>query len=174
MDLSTELKENQILLITFQGISSEKRIMDLLIGIRTLTHKIGYVSVTKPHKQILDFLHKARFNKDEVIIVDTISVSKRQFQKEYHCIFVSSPGALTEIRVAFSSLIRERNREIVLFDSLSDLLDYQDLTTVSRFANNLISKARLEGKKLVFLLSIDKSEGLVRTMSMLVDKVITY
>ena len=85
-----------------------------------------------------------------------------------NCIFVSSPNALTELRLAIKSLYLEKICEIVIVDDVSSMREYNDLGELTQFLNNIILIARENNKKLVLI--IDKtSNELINDLTMFSD-----
>ena len=172
MGLRQYFQENQIVLVIFSESDSAGQLITLLQEIRKITEKIGYISISKPYSKIVEIMNKSRLKRDEAFIVDSASVSMGLELNAANCSFVSSPDALTELRVAFVSMIREKNRQIVIFDSLSDLLRYNDISKIVKFTNNIIMKSRIERKNIVFLSDNDASDDLIKDFHMFVDRVI--
>jgi hypothetical protein len=88
------------------------------------------------------------------------------------CEFVQSPGALTDISLAFSKAIGEKGCDNVLFDTISTLTIYKDIGEIIKFTQNLMTKARVSNVKSIYIALKEDSEELVKDLTMFVDGVI--
>lgn len=123
--------------------------------------KTGYVSITQPITE----------EKENFVYVDAITVTKKIPPVMKNCIFVSSPTALTELRLAVKSLYLEKMCEIVIFDDVSSMMEYNDLGDLTQFLNSIILIARENNKKLVLMLNKDSNE-LINDLTMFSDLII--
>ncbi len=140
-----------------------KRNIMLYIGELDYKQKIktGYVSITKPVTEV----------KENLIYVDAITATKKVPPLIQDCIFVSSPDALTELRLAIKSLYLEKNCEIVILDNISSMKEYNDIGELTGFLNSIILMARENDKKLVLLVKKD-SNDLINDLRMFSDLVL--
>ena len=111
---------------------------------------------------------------EKIFFIDTLTSEVQTPPKLDNCIFVQSPSALTEISLAFSDALSSKGCDVILIDSISTLLIYQDVHSIIRFSQTLMTKGRVMNKKLVFVALKEDSEGLVKDISMFVDKIIDY
>ena len=132
----------------------------LLIGNLDYKAKIktGYVSITKPITE----------EKENFVCVDAITLTKKIPPIMNNCIFVSSPSALTELRLSIKSLYLEKNCEIVILDDVSSMREYNDLGDLTMFLNNVILIARENNKKLVLIVNKNSNE-LINDLTMFSD-----
>lgn len=120
--------------------------------------KTGYVSITQPITE----------EKENIVYVDAITATKKIPPIMKNCIFVSSPSALTELRLAIKSLYTEKLCEIVIINDVSSMKDYNDLGELTQFLNTIILIARETNKKLVLMLKKDSNE-LINDLTMFSD-----
>ena len=170
--ISNEIKNNKIVLVT---VSKEKYVESLSVLYPELVNsvdKLGYVTINKPFNSIIDLFKKNKLDVNKLFFVDVITATVQSPPKVDNCIFVSSPSALTDLGLAFSSLLAEQNCDLVFFDTISTLLIYQDIGTVTKFIHNVVTKARVLDKRIIFLSLSEDSDSLIKDMNMFVDKVV--
>jgi len=105
------------------------------------THII-YVSVNKPCTSIGALLQKFNIPDERSIIIDL--ASKPGAEKKRNCVHLASQKNLTELSLAISqSIYNFEGKEILLiFDSLSTLLIFNDKNVVLRFIHFIVNKLR--------------------------------
>ncbi|MEM2138670.1 MAG: hypothetical protein QXM96_00790 [Candidatus Woesearchaeota archaeon] len=172
MDLKKDINDFDILLLISSKLNYSENIIQIIKESNNISNSIGYITLNKPFTKITSDLGKIGIDKDKFFFVDAITSTVMAPPIVSNCIFVSSPSALTEISVSFSSLVQEKNVDLIIFDTISTLIIYQDIGQVIKFAHNLITKARVLGKKTILLTLKEDSETLIKDLNMFVDKVI--
>jgi hypothetical protein len=172
MELRKDFSENQIVLVTMPKERYNSVMPEIQEGADKSSAKIGYITINKPFNSIIANLAKININKSKFYFVDAITATVEAPPIVDNCFFVSSPTALTDISLAFSSLLSDKACDIVVFDTISTLGIYQDLGSVVRFAHNLITKVRVTSKRAVFIALKEDSEVLIKDLNMFVDKII--
>lgn len=104
--------------------------------------------------------------------MDAITATKNIPPLKNNCIFVSSPSALTEMRVAYISLYQDKNRDAVFFDRVSGLTDCLDSYSITKFVHNMILSTHSYNGRLVLFTYSEDSQKLIEDISMFADKVI--
>ncbi len=123
--------------------------------------KTGYVSISNAIKE----------PKENIIYVDAITATRTVPPSIKDCIFVSSPEALTEIRLAIKSIYLDKGSDIVIVDNLTDMRDYNDPGELNIFLNTIVAIARENRKKLILI--VDKhSHQLINDIEMFSDIVV--
>ena len=134
--------------------------------------KICYVTLNKTHNSLKELFIKNKIDIENIIFIDAISKTIKKVSKEENEVyFCNSPGALTEISLIVTKLLKYV--DYLVFDSLTNLSTYQKSDTVVRFMTSLINKIKSSKTKTVFYaLDVKEQEGLVRQISMFTDKII--
>lgn len=172
MTISESITDNNILLVvTFKDKYNES-INTIQPEIEKSVNKIGYITINKPFNNIIDDLNKKNLNKDKFFFIDAITATVQSPPVIDNCIFVSSPSALTDLGLAFSSALTEHNCDLIFIDTISTLIVYQDIGSVTKFVHNLVTKTRVLNKKAVFLALKEDSETLIKDLNMFVDEII--
>jgi hypothetical protein len=172
MVISEHLTTNPIIL----SVTSKENYNDavaLMQGeIKDVSEKIGYVTINRPYNTIIKDLKNAGIDSNKFFFIDAITATVQSPPQVDNCIFVSSPSALTDLGLAFSSTINEQNSGLVVFDTISTLLVYQNLVAVTKFVHNIVTKARVQGKKIVLVALKEDSEEFIKDLNMFVDKIV--
>ncbi len=171
MTLYDDISKNSIILLITSKSTYRESISTIYQEIAKFGN-IGYITINKPYQSIKKDLENKSINTTKFFFVDAITATVQAPPIVNDCIFVSSPTALTDIGLAFSSLLGEKNRDLVFFDTISTLVVYEDIGSVIKFAHNLVTKGRVTNKKVLFLSLKEDSETLIKDLNMFVDAVV--
>ena len=142
---------------------------------RNKDKQIIYVTTNKPYKYLVGMLKKTGFSPDKTFFVDCISkhIGEEPDPEPDNCIFVEGPDTLTSIGIAVNKSIEHlEGKRILLLDSLSVLLIYNDANTVAKFSNFVISKLRAADIEAAILaLESDVDKDIVKQLESIVDEV---
>lgn len=137
-------------------------------------NKILYVSLNRLYNPLKRKLTQLGVNTSKFVFVDCVTkTAVPQPEETADCIYTSAPNALTEISIAITKSIQTYYPDIVLFDSLSTLLIYENVMTSSQFVHSLTNKMNAFGVNILFtILDGDKEQPLVKDLNMLLDHVV--
>ncbi len=172
MSLAVDLQSSNIILIVTSKEKYNEHLADIQPQLANSFEKIGYVSINKPYNSVLQDLESRGIDKQKFSFADAITATVQTPPVVDNCIFVSSPNALTDLGLAFSSLYNDHGCDIVVFDTISTLIVYQDIGSVTKFVHNLVTKARVLNKHLALVALKEDSESLIKDLNMFVDKII--
>lgn len=165
--------ETQILVLIIPNKDYQKRVTDLTKDIAKLSEKICYVSLNKPYKTLLKNFTDAGIDTTKFIFIDAITKTAEMPPVVENCEFVSSPGALTELSLAISNTLETKGVNLIVFDSLSTMLVYEDENIVTKFVHSLMAKIRVMGCRGIFTcLKQDSDTVLLKDVNMFADKII--
>ncbi|MBN2367389.1 hypothetical protein JXC34_00090 [Candidatus Woesearchaeota archaeon] len=173
MTLSEDMAASNIVLLITTKTKYNGSLNAALPEIRKSAKKIGYITINRPYGSVVASIQKLGIDPNKFLFVDAITATVQSPSQVPNCIFVSSPTALTDLGLAFSSLF-ENNCDLVFFDTISTLIVYQDIGTVTKFVHNLVTKARVSNKKAVFMALKEDSENLIKDLNMFVDKIVEF
>jgi KaiC/GvpD/RAD55 family RecA-like ATPase len=127
-----EIKEGSVVLMV---IPSQK-----LIDINTQILKwyisekkcgVVYVTVNKPFSTLITGFQREKIDTSKIFIIDAVSP---RVGREENAVFIGSPKELTNISITTASTIKKlKEAKILIFDSISTLLAYNDFETVKKF-----------------------------------------
>ena len=172
MTLAEELANNNILLVTTTKDKYREALERACLEIEKSANKIGYITINRPYSALMETFSRCNINKSKFYFVDAITATVQAPQAVDNCLFVSSPTALTDLGLAFSSMLSEKKCDVILFDTISTLIIYQDLASVLKFVHNLVTKVRVMNKKAILIALRDDGETLIKDLNMFVDKII--
>ncbi|MBN2422328.1 hypothetical protein JXB41_03810 [Candidatus Woesearchaeota archaeon] len=137
-----------------------------------ISNKICYVTLNKPYNTILMNIKSLNIDANKFFFVDAISATVQTPEGVDNCSFVSSPTVLTDLSLAFSEALSNKECDNAVFDTISTLVVYQDINSVIKFVHNLITKIRVLNKKSIFVALKEDSEELIKDLNMFVDNVV--
>ncbi len=171
-----QVKGSRMVNIVLQIINSERYFSGVTKILKELKDKkIVYVTTNKPYKYILSAAKEVGISTKNLFVIDCISKPLREKTEanQENCIFLDSPEGLTAISLAISESIKllEGDR-ILLLDSLSTLLIYNDANTVAKFSNFVINKLRTyDVNAIIFALESDIDKDIIKQVEALADEV---
>ncbi len=172
IDLSAIIKENQIIVFVVQSKSYSKHLESITKAAIGLKNNLCYVSLNKPYKVLKRGLENAGVPTEKIRFVDAVSSKVGSMTPDDNVIFISSPQALTEMSISINKCLGLKDMGIVLFDSLSTLLVYEEASNVVRFVHSIISTFRVKERSCIFtMLKEDLKEELVKDLGMFADKI---
>jgi hypothetical protein len=174
MNFLAEVKTNRILLFITSSSDAQENLIRALSQVQKYGKRLGYISIQDSIENVTEKFKKKKLMIDKFYFVDTITATKKVPPAADNCIFISSPSSLTELRVAFAYLFRDKNRELVFFDRITGLINYFDIYTLMRFIHELITLAHSFSGKLVLFAYAEDSQSLIKDITMFADTVICF
>ena len=157
-----------ILVVSDKGYA--QKVEELMRSASSSYSRICYATVNRPYSAIAASFKKHGADLEKFFFVDCTGESGG---KGGQVVFVSSPKALTEINITINKVFELGKIELLIFDSLSTLLSYEEPSTVVKFAHSLISSCRSKGVGALFVcLKSEKSSSLLKDISMFADNVV--
>jgi KaiC/GvpD/RAD55 family RecA-like ATPase len=161
-------------------ILSLVRSKNYLVGVAKILKRVNgssivYVTTNNLYGTVSTNLKKFRVNVSKIFFIDCISKSiNPRIVDEKNCVFIESPGSLSSISIAINSALNNLSgKRVLLLDSLSVLLIYQDANTVSRFSNFILNKMRsLDFDAVILALDTDANKDVLKHVEALADEVI--
>src|SRR3989344_6578850 len=135
-----------------------------------------YVCINKPYSHLSPLLESKGIDMSKMHFIDCITKSAGiHAPKSDNCIFVNSPGHLTDLNLELNNLLHLPSKEerFVYLDSLSTLRMHNTSEQVFRFMHYLTGKMRVFGLSGLMLSIEDKEEkgkSLASKLSQLYDK----
>lgn len=162
--------------ITLYILKSERYFEDLIdILKKNIKNKnVIYITTNKPYNHIVSVFKKQGVSNDKILFIDCISKHVGLKEEPINAIFVESPQNLTTISIAVNESAKNLSGEkLLLLDSVSTLLIYNDANTIARFANFLINKMRTYSvDTIIFVLESDINKDIIKQIESFADEVI--
>ena len=166
-----ELDSNQTVLLLIPSAEYSEVTIDT---IKELSNKkVCYVTLNKTHDSLKELFKKHGANVKNIFFIDGISKTfKSTPAKEEDTVFVSSPGALTELSIAITNKLKE-GFDYIIFDSLTNLLIYEKKAPVAKFVSGIVNKIKASNTKAVlYALKVKEQSAVIEEAGIFVDKVI--
>jgi len=150
-------------------------------GILKVSHKLSkeydricYVSLNKSYGDVTKNFKREKIDISKFFFIDAVTRSSKFTVKDQkNCDYVQSVESLMEINIAISKVLESGKAGCLIFDSLSTMLIYHDVATVTKFMHGLIIRARSFNCTGVFtLLKGDIKSALIKDLAMFVDNVV--
>ena len=137
--------------------------------------KICWVSLTRPSSILIEAVRHRRIDIDKIRIIDAVSRVAEPASKMEGVIFVSGPGAITELGLRIGEILKTEEPDFLLFDSVSVLTIYVQELEVLKFVHMLVSRTRFKYCCTVFTAPKEDAQSqVVKNLCMFADKVIEY
>ena len=171
-DMDKDINKNDIVVFLVPNKKYSAVLDNIVKTVSKSYKKICYVSLNKPYYTVLKTFSEAKLDTKNIFFIDCVSQKAKQ-SKGINVSYVSSPKALTELNITINNVLSKQKTEIMVFDSLSTLLVYQQSLSIIKFVHSIISTLRNSNSKCVFLcLKEDIKTDLVKDISMFADKVV--
>ena len=177
--MSIELVKQDILkartaCIVFNVKNYPTQINDLVKLYGENYQKILYVTLNRLYNPLKRKIQQDKIDVSKFTFIDCVTkTAVAQPEEHEDCIYVTAPNALTELSIAITKSIQKNYPDVVLFDSLSTLLIYENPMIISQFIHSSTNKMNAFGVNIAFtILEGDKEQALIKDMGMFLDKVI--
>jgi KaiC/GvpD/RAD55 family RecA-like ATPase len=177
MNLISEIMQNKFLLLMINESEYENNLLNTLKQMGK--EKICYVCLASTYEDVVKSFKEKSINPDRFFFIDTLSSHYGKSQGTKNCAFVSSPAALDDLGKAIKRAVEKEKCGIIIFDTISSLLIYQEGASIVRFTNNLVAGKEQEHIKKVFIVLKDAdrikddNRSLAKDIGMFADKTIS-
>jgi len=173
MESTTVLDMPKIALYTISADAYTKHLMDILKSTGK-GKKVIYVTTTKPYSQVSGMLRKAGIKDDNIFFIDCVSRSiGEKALSAQNCIFLENPRNLTAISIAINESVKKMpGKKLLVMDSLSTMMLYNDHVTMGRFSNFVINRMRaLDVDTVMSAFEADANSDVLKQIAGFVDEV---
>jgi archaellum biogenesis ATPase FlaH len=177
--LIEEIEKNKFLLVLLEEEMYIDKIEEIAKSLEKSGKKICYICLSKPYKEICDELKKRNINIKNFYFIDVLSSYYGKIRSIENCVFLSSPLNLLEIKSAVSKAVKDKKCSVIIFDTISTMLIYQETSKIVRFTHDFLSEERERSKILYLVLKHDsipmeENEKLIKDLNMFADKTIDF
>ncbi len=178
MDILKDVTHDKFLLILLNEAGYEKKLLEIIEQVERNKSNICYVCISTPYTYVINALKKKGSDTSRFFFIDVLSSHYRKPKDTEKCIFVSGPNALDEIKNSITKTIKEKNCSILMFDTITSLLIYQESYSIVKFTHEIICDREEEDTKKLFIVLKDKNviKGenleLAKDIGMFADKTI--
>lgn len=174
INLKKEKGNDQIVLLIIPNELYSEQVTDISKQLADNYKNICYVSLNKLYNVLLRSFEDNKIDIDRFFFIDTITKTTiPSVAATGQCTYISSPSALTELSINITKVLNTGKFDVILFDSLSTLLIYNEGSVITRFMHDLMGKIRIAECKGIFTcLEGDVDTPTIKDLGMFVDKVI--
>jgi archaellum biogenesis ATPase FlaH len=174
IQISDDLLTKKILLVVIPNTSYSENIMDLAMQLNNNYARIAYISLNKLITPLKRSMQDKGIDTKKIYFIDGITKTAIPNPPEdANSIFLPAPNDLTKLGIAMTKVMQSYDPDVLIFDSLSTLLIYEDPNIVTQFVYSIINKVHAYGIKVVFTcLDGEKEKQLINNMSLIVDKIV--
>jgi len=180
MDLIQEIANNKFLLILLEEKEYAKKLQEIMKSSEKTKTKICYVCLSKPYRDVMEDIEKQGFNVNDFFFIDVLSSHYKEQEPVDNCIFVSSPANLAAVRYAIRKAVEEKKCSVILLDTISTLLVYQETSSIVKFTHSILTDEKQENTKKLFIVLKNgavpgkENKNLVKDLSMFADKTLDF
>ena len=168
-----ELNKNQILVFLIPNDKYSESMIDISKLVSKKFNNLCYITLNKPFDTITLLFKENKINTDKFFFIDGATSGFKEPKDVLDVVFISSPKSLTELNININKIINKRKIPIIIFDSLSTLLVYEQPSTVIKFTHSVISSMRTSKVKCIFTaLEKDIESELIKDLGMFVDRIV--
>jgi hypothetical protein len=176
MNVLDEITRNRFLLILMEEDEYLQKLSDIIKSVEETKTKICYVCLSKPYIDVIEDLRGSGIDVADFFFIDVLTSHYSKPEAADNCIFVQEPTELTGIRVAIRKAIQEEKCSVILFDTISTMLIYQETHSIVKFTHSLLAEKENESIKELFIVLkgetgfSEENQKLVSDLTMFADK----
>jgi archaellum biogenesis ATPase FlaH len=175
IDILQEIVKNKFILILMEENEYIDRLEEMIKSVHKTDTNICYVCLSKPYTNVIEDMNNQGIDTNDFFFIDVMLSHYEEQKPVPNCTFIKEPHDLTAIRVAIKKAVSEKKCSVILFDTISTLLIYQQTSSIVKFAHNLINENEKEDVKKLFIVmknsdSSGENKRLVSDLGMFADK----
>jgi hypothetical protein len=180
MDLIQEIAKSEFLLILLEEKDYATKLQDIIKSAENTKTRICYVCMSKPYADVMEDIRKQGLNMQDFFFIDVLSSHYGEQEPADNCIFVSAPTDLAAIRAAIRKAVEEKKCSVILIDTISTLLVYQETSSIVKFTHCILADEKQEHAKKLFIVlkggAIPGKENktLLKDLAMFADKTLHF
>jgi len=166
------IKKGEVVIAFMKGKTYSKDIINIC---RQLADKFGgicYVSLNKPYEHFVKSFESENIDLDKFYF---LAIKSKPTDKIItgNCTLIKSISSITELNLAITTALKAKNIDCLVFDSLSTMMIYHDVMTVTKFIHQMILNVRSSNCTGVFTCLVeDIKTSVIRDVSMFADKIV--
>lgn len=165
--------KSEIIGLVIPDIEYNETLISLACAVSKYYNKILYISINKPYESLAEKFRQNGTDVSKITFIDCITGTTKPVQSTKSCIYVSSPKALNEIRLAFIDAVDKNGIEVAIIDSPSSLLVYYEHMDVLKFMHILMAKLIISECKGILPFQKESSGALRRSIEMFTDATVS-
>jgi archaellum biogenesis ATPase FlaH len=178
LDIISGISENKFVLVLLSEEQYEKKLIDIIKTVEKSHSRICYVCLSRPYNYVLEQLTRMGFGLEKFFFIDVLTSHYKKPAKASNCLFLDDPIKLNALEAAISKVLNEKNCSVVIFDTISSLLVYEQSHEIIKFTHKLTMEKKEKDTNKVFIvlkynnLVQDYQQSLIKDVAMFADKTI--
>ena len=170
--LVDDLKKNQIVLSILESNNYNDTIVDTIKNIPKDANVV-YITLNKTASSLESYLSKFGISTERFTIIDCITKTITDIKDTDRVIYLESPRSLSDLSFILTGVLKSKDHQYLIFDSLTTLMVYQDKPIVVRFVLNIVNRIRATTcKSILFAVNLKEHKDFLKEISIFVDHVI--
>ena len=172
-----EDKNTQMFLLLLNEKDYDSKLFDILKKTTDKNHKICYVLLNNIYNNTKENFRKNGLSLDKFHFIDVLSTHYKKHRVVANCTFLSSTD-IQEILTALKNAIEKHKCNMILFDSIADLLFHCQSFDIQKLTHTLKSEDTYTNTKKLYLmlkepeLVKEESERLLQDLRLFADHII--
>lgn len=151
MDVIREITQKRFVLVLLNEAQYINQLHKITLSVEKSKNKICYVCLSRPYKDVLNDLKKNNIDTKIFFFIDVLSSHYEKTSPHKNCIFLDSPNNLKLIKQAVEKAVEKEKCSVLLFDTISALLIYQESFSILQFTHSLTIENRKKKIKKIFI-----------------------
>jgi len=176
VDVLQEIINNKFLLILMEEEAYLSKLDEIIKSVEKTKTRICYVCLSKPYTDVMEDLKRKGISTSNFFFIDVLTSHYKEPERVKNCIFIPSPNNLTAIQIAIRKAVEEKECSVILFDTISTMLIYQQTSSVVNFTHHLLAEGKQENVKKLFIvlkhdtIPAEENQRLIKDLGMFADK----
>jgi hypothetical protein len=180
LSLLQEIVNNKFLLVLMEEKVYLSKLGEIIKSVEKTKTKVCYVCLSRPYADVMEDLRDKGIDTSDFFFIDVLSSHYREQRPVDNCIFIPAPDDINTIRLAIRRAVEEKKRSVILFDTISALLIYQETSSIVKFTHHLLTEKEQENVKKLFIvlkgdtIPMEENQRLVKDLTMFADKTLDF
>lgn len=167
-----KISQNQNTILIYKGQSYQYKIISIHRALSIKFNKILAITINQPATSLIKKLQQKGINTNNYHFIDCITAKSATPKESKQITYVSDPSALTEIAIIITVTCQAIKPQLMILDSISSLIMYNEDITVARFLHSIITKIRKTNTKAVYPILKKDMKGTMLELQMFADIII--
>ncbi len=180
--------KNQVMLDGFRDLGEDLAVMVITSGEKLMSTNIKivktvmknknlclYVAINQPYSRLKKVMENGRIDTSRVFFIDCITeTSGGRSERVRNCLFINSPGSLTELGISITQALQAMpGKKFLFIDALSTLVIYNSSKSIAKFSHFLMTRVKLLGLAGIFMVvEKEMEEILLSQIKQFCDRII--
>ena len=169
---------NRLSLLILKESQYLAHLSKMIKSINNTQSNICYACLSRPYKDLIEDIKKEDINFNRFFFIDILSSHYTKPKPVKNCIFIEEPIKIENIESAITDSINKEKCKTLIVDTVSTMLDFESVFSITQFVHNLVTKKKDINKILIVLkeneFMVEGPSKLTEDLSMFADKVVEF